>query len=252
MADETKKLTAKEQRFVEEYCKDCNATQAAIRAGYSEKGAKVQGHRLLTNANLRPAIDARLKELSLAAAEVTKLTADIAQGNLADYFTVTEVEETPRIRKPLAEVILSIEQEIEFEEEYARRVGYSEEEQKTHEAQQAKRRRQIIRHQLELERNPAATGFVQGPPQKVKRTELDMVKLVEDKERGIIKSVKPGEFGLSVEMYARDAALDKLARMHGLYEKDNEQSKASPVIQAEVRILPSEAKIASSEKDVEL
>ena len=27
------KLTAKQKRFVEEYCKDCNATQAAIRIG---------------------------------------------------------------------------------------------------------------------------------------------------------------------------------------------------------------------------
>ncbi|TPE44947.1 terminase small subunit [Pontibacter mangrovi] len=252
MADKLKKLTAREQRFVEEYCIDCNATQAAIRAGYSKKGAKVQGHRLLTNANLRPHIDARLKELSLAAAEVTKLTADIAQGNLADYFTVTEVEETPRIRKPLGEVIDSIQAEIEFEEEYAQRAGYSEEEMKTHDAAQARRRRQIIRHQLELERDPRATGFVQGPPQKVKRAELDMVRLVEDKERGIIKSVKPGEFGLSVEMYARDAALDKLAKMHGLYEKDNEQSKATAVIQTEVKIIPSTKKIATDEKDVEL
>lgn len=31
------KLTAKQQRFVDEYLIDLNATQAAIRAGYSEK-----------------------------------------------------------------------------------------------------------------------------------------------------------------------------------------------------------------------
>lgn len=33
------KLTPKQKRFVEEYLVDCNATQAAIRAGYSPKTA---------------------------------------------------------------------------------------------------------------------------------------------------------------------------------------------------------------------
>lgn len=50
-------LTAKQQRFVEEYLVDLNATQAAIRAGYSKNGAEVQGHRLLTNANVRASVD---------------------------------------------------------------------------------------------------------------------------------------------------------------------------------------------------
>lgn len=42
-------LTPKQQRFVEEYLIDMNATQAAIRAGYSEKGAHVRGAELLSN-----------------------------------------------------------------------------------------------------------------------------------------------------------------------------------------------------------
>ncbi|MBN5145921.1 terminase small subunit [Stenotrophomonas maltophilia] len=41
-------LTPKQQRFVQEYLKDQNGTQAAIRTGYSEKTAKQQGSRLLT------------------------------------------------------------------------------------------------------------------------------------------------------------------------------------------------------------
>ena len=36
-------LTPKQRLFALEWTKDCNATQAAIRAGYSVKGAKVQG-----------------------------------------------------------------------------------------------------------------------------------------------------------------------------------------------------------------
>jgi phage terminase small subunit len=38
-------LTPKQTRFVEEFLLDCNATQAAIRAGYSAKTAEVQGPR---------------------------------------------------------------------------------------------------------------------------------------------------------------------------------------------------------------
>jgi phage terminase small subunit len=42
-------LTPKQRLFALEWSKDCNATQAAIRAGYSAKGADVQGHKLLTD-----------------------------------------------------------------------------------------------------------------------------------------------------------------------------------------------------------
>lgn len=42
-------LTPKQQRFVDEYLIDLNATQAAIRAGYSKKTADQQASRLLTN-----------------------------------------------------------------------------------------------------------------------------------------------------------------------------------------------------------
>ena len=49
-------LLAKQQRFVQEYLLDLNATQAAIRAGYSPKTADVQASRLLTNVKVREAI----------------------------------------------------------------------------------------------------------------------------------------------------------------------------------------------------
>ena len=39
-----RKLTAKQQRFAEEFCVDLNGTQAALRAGYSEKAAAEQAY----------------------------------------------------------------------------------------------------------------------------------------------------------------------------------------------------------------
>lgn len=67
-----KSLTAKQQGFVEEYLIDRNATQAAIRAGYSRKTAQEQSSRLLSNVMVRAALDAALAQRS----ERTEVTAD--------------------------------------------------------------------------------------------------------------------------------------------------------------------------------
>ena len=53
-------LSDKQEAFCREYLIDFNATQAAIRAGYAEKSANMQGCRLLTNDN----VSARISELS--------------------------------------------------------------------------------------------------------------------------------------------------------------------------------------------
>lgn len=49
-------MTNKQTAFVREYLKDFNATQAAIRAGYSPRGARTEGARLLANANIQGAL----------------------------------------------------------------------------------------------------------------------------------------------------------------------------------------------------
>ena len=51
-------LTPRQARFVDEYLIDLNATQAAIRAGYSEKGASVRGTWLLANSRVKAAVEA--------------------------------------------------------------------------------------------------------------------------------------------------------------------------------------------------
>jgi phage terminase small subunit len=53
----------KQKRFCEEYLVDCNATQAAIRAGYSKKTARAVGQRLLTNVDIKKYIDQQLQKL---------------------------------------------------------------------------------------------------------------------------------------------------------------------------------------------
>lgn len=80
-------LTAKQERFAQEYLIDLNATQAAIRAGYSKKTANEQGSRLLTNVKVATAI-AEGKEKRSVRKEVTQ-----------DYVLTTIVETLERCRQ---------------------------------------------------------------------------------------------------------------------------------------------------------
>lgn len=57
------KLTAKQERFIQEYLVDLNATQAAIRAGYSKKSARQVGTENLSKPSIKSVIDAKLKQI---------------------------------------------------------------------------------------------------------------------------------------------------------------------------------------------
>ncbi|MBV9528525.1 terminase small subunit [Sphingomonas sp.] len=72
-------LTARQARFVDEYLLDLNATQAAIRAGFSARTAEQQGPRLLGNVGVAAAIRAAQAERS----ERTKVDADWLLNRLA-------------------------------------------------------------------------------------------------------------------------------------------------------------------------
>lgn len=55
-------LNERQRKFVDEYLVDMNATQAAIRAGYSPKTAYSQGQRLLKNAEIKAQVDKRVAD----------------------------------------------------------------------------------------------------------------------------------------------------------------------------------------------
>ncbi len=84
------KLTPKQQRFVDEYLIDLNATQAAIRAGYSQKTCKEIAAENLSKPYIREAInsalDSRSKETQIDAAWVLKRLAAEAEADVADLY----------------------------------------------------------------------------------------------------------------------------------------------------------------------
>lgn len=91
------KLTAKQQRFCDEYLIDLNATQAAIRAGYSEKTAAVIATENLRKPNIRDYIEKRMaeKEEALIAKqdEVLKYLTAVMRRELSEHVVVTVSEE---------------------------------------------------------------------------------------------------------------------------------------------------------------
>ena len=78
------RMTAKQQRFCDEYLIDLNATQAAIRAGYSEKTAGVIATENLQKPNIQEYLTARMaeKESDLIASqdEVLKYLTEVMRG----------------------------------------------------------------------------------------------------------------------------------------------------------------------------
>ena len=96
-----KKLTQKQQRFVDEYIISGNATQAAIRAGYSKKTARFVGAENLTKPNIKDELEKRNAEIksqkTMDMQEVMERLAAIARGETVEQQvtnkgTVVEIE----------------------------------------------------------------------------------------------------------------------------------------------------------------
>ena len=88
------KLTAKQQRFCDEYLIDLNATQAAIRAGYSEASARQMGTENLSKPSIKKYINDRMgeKESELIADqdEVLKYLTSVMRGKSKSSVVVIE------------------------------------------------------------------------------------------------------------------------------------------------------------------
>lgn len=82
------KLTDKQQRFVDEYLIDLNATQAAIRAGYSVRTANEQGAQNLAKLSIQDAISkkmaARSRRTGVNAERVVLELAKVAFAKMTD------------------------------------------------------------------------------------------------------------------------------------------------------------------------
>lgn len=87
-------MTQKQRRFCNEYLIDCNATQAAIRAGYSKRTAYAIGEQNLKKLELKNYIDAKLEEISSQktadAKEVVEYLTSVMRGEAKAEVVVVE------------------------------------------------------------------------------------------------------------------------------------------------------------------
>ena len=101
------KLTEKQKRFADEYIKSGNATQAAIKAGYSKKTATIVASQNLTKLNVKNYIDERMKVIEdnriMTAKEAVELLTGIGRG---------EVKETVVVASPLG--VETVEKEADL------------------------------------------------------------------------------------------------------------------------------------------
>ena len=92
-ADADKPLTPKQEAFVREYLLDLNATQAAIRAGYSPRTARAMGHENLTKPYIQQAVteakSGRIKSLEITA---ERIILEYARVGLADIRSIASVK----------------------------------------------------------------------------------------------------------------------------------------------------------------
>jgi len=231
---EPARFTVRQQKFIDAFCVSGNCTQAAKDAGFSEDTAYSIGSRLLKNVEIRAAIDERLAAFSLSASMATKLNAEIATSRLNDFFTITPVQGYVMEEHYLSVLVERKRAEIDFIKEFSRDNGIALASIDEGPTEMGKRLAAAQKELLELElekqaHGPDAVKLVPGKPVVQYRADLDIVKLAEAKESGRLKSYSVGKDGIKVEMYAADAAIDRAARMHGLYEKDNRQSAGTEV-----------------------
>lgn len=101
----SKKLTDKQEMFCREYLLDLNATQAAIRAGYSEKTARFIGTENLSKPNIADRVSnlkaERIKDTKIDASYVLKRLVEIDQMDVADILnedgSVKSISEWPKV-----------------------------------------------------------------------------------------------------------------------------------------------------------
>ncbi|WP_231940655.1 terminase small subunit [Acidovorax sp. RAC01] len=211
-------MTPKQQRFVDEYMVDLNATQAAIRAGYSAHTANEQGSRLLANVSVQAAISIARK----AQQERTGITADrvlteIALVAFADARELVEVRkgccrhcwgEGFKRQRTVGEMNAAVEQwrkdgkdPADFDQEGG--IGYNP-------------------HRPPHPDCPDCVGEGHA------RTVIKDTRSLTPAAVALYAGAKETKYGIEVLSHSKMDAVEKLAKHVGLYEKDNQQ-KADPL-----------------------
>lgn len=183
-------LTVKQQVFVDNYLTTYNATEAAVRAGYSEKTAYSQGARLLKNVEISTAIDERLSESAMRADEVLRRLAEQARSEHARYI----------VTKPRLDMIqMALEKKADLIPAVIDEHG------------------DIDIAQMALD------GVLElYAPYIINATYVDLDAMRRDDMMHLVKGVKNTKEGLQVEFYDAQSALQLIGKHHALFTDKQE------------------------------
>lgn len=208
-------MTPKQQRFVEEYLADPNATQAAIRAGYSAKRADAIGHE-----NLRkPEIAAAIQQAQRDRSERTAITADRV---LAEAWALLTAD--PR---ELVELHIDACRYCRgIDHGYQRTAAEMERDRAAHVARQASARSGDAPAPFD---EKGGTGFdPRRPPvascpecfgRGVPRVQLNDTRRLSPAAASLYAGVKQTRDGVEVRLHPKTDAIEKLFRHLGLYDR---------------------------------
>ncbi|ARK08860.1 terminase small subunit [Fibrella sp. ES10-3-2-2] len=234
-------MTKQQERFVDAYVLCLNGKKAAERAGYSKVSAKQSAHRLLNQADIREAINARLNQMQMPWEEAARHIANTAATRLNDFMIEETVIESHMTRKPLQDLIDALELEYKIEQEFfdesgmgklsinlknrGKRKGDNEDDgeidkrllkkQDDYFFEQQERKATITRYKIELRYNPAAYRDV-PESRPVVRVMPDLKALKDAEETGAIKKLSFDKRGLpTVELYPADRMWEIILKMKG-------------------------------------
>lgn len=210
------KLTEKQQRFVEEYLVDLNATQAAIRAGYSAKTASSQAERLLRNVEVQFAITA-------ARAEQSKRTQITADNVLKRYWSIAtaDVNELMQYRRTNCRQCWGIDHKYQWRDETEYQTALAK--------QQKRDAFGMLPPPLD---NSGGFGF-DGlrPPhpdctncdgEGIGRMHVTDTRKLSGDARILYAGVKMTKEGLEIKIHDQKAALDQVAKHLGMFIEQKE------------------------------
>jgi phage terminase small subunit len=219
-------LNDRQSRFVEDYMVDLNATQAAIRAGYSADTAQEQSSRLLSNVMVQRAIAAeRIKQQ-----ERTQISADRVVLEAWNQVTADARELTSLVYHACRHCH-GIGHHFHWrdEEEFAQAVDKAVSDNALREPAEPPIPIPVnlggFGYSRRLEPNPACPKCDGDGLMDVR---IGDTRKLSPAALSLFAGIKQTKFGIEVQMHSKDAAMEKLFKHLGLYEQDNRQ-KADPL-----------------------
>lgn len=212
-------LTPKQAAFVREYLVDLNATQAAIRAGYSARTANEQAARLLANVSVAAAIERAMAQR----AERTEITQDMVLERWWQIATA-DPNEVIQFRRTCCRYCHGKKFEYQWvdEQEFAQALMSV---RLTNEAEKAKKK---PAPPLALPSDDGGFGFVRSDPphpqcpkcrgEGTPDVYAHDTRLLKGSARLLYAGVKVTQSGFEMKVHDQMAALDKVARHLGMYK----------------------------------